>query len=178
MPIRLAIGVNAPKYRYVCLSCRLEKSSYAAGRTARYQHTGPPANDGRESAQGSNSRLEQNHNESMSPSLIGDIIRRFISKPNEEDKENEGDSRTESLETNEVRLAKQSSLSNSFDLLVSSAVDSYGSPPLLARVHHSQRPTQKTARMFGSRSFSKNLLRDDVKICLLCRPARFPTPQN
>lgn len=109
MPARLARGVIAPKHRYVCLSCRLQKLSIAGGHITRYQHTGPPANAPANVGGDGNQEFSLkkdlgNDNGSTTRSRIREIIRSVMFKPDGKDQETKGDSRVESLRKNEVRL--------------------------------------------------------------------------
>lgn len=100
MPARLARGIVTTKDKYVCLSCRLQSSPLARGQT-RYQHTGPPANVGGDTDKGPTPK-DLECNDSTSRSHVGDVIRNFMFKLDEKDKEPKGAS---SNESREVRLA-------------------------------------------------------------------------
>ena len=100
MPARLARGIVTTKDKYVCLSCRLQNSPLARGQT-RYQHTGPPANVGGETEKGSTPN-DLECNDSTSRSHVGDVIRNFMFKLYEKDKDPKVAS---SNESREVRLA-------------------------------------------------------------------------
>ena len=102
MPAKLARGLITTKDRYVCLSCRLQSSPLARGQTRYHQHTGPPANTGGDTDQGSTPK-DLEYNDSTSPLHVGDVIRNFMFKLDEKDKEPKGAS---SNESREVRLAR------------------------------------------------------------------------
>lgn len=113
MPAKLTRGLITPNQRYVCLSCRLQKSSSAGGRTTRYQHTAPPENDGGKENQDFIPKDAGNEQESASRSRIGDMIRSFMFRSDAKDKEANAGSEIESLGENKVGLAYWSSLRQS-----------------------------------------------------------------
>ena len=113
MSAKLARGVITSNQRYVCLSCRLQNSSSAEGRTIRYQHTGPSENGGGDTNQEYILKDAEKDREATSRPPIGDIIRSFIFRSGTKDKEIMSDSRIESLGKNKVHLADLSSLKQS-----------------------------------------------------------------
>lgn len=124
MPANLSRGVTTLNQRYVCLSCRLH-SVLAGGRTTRYQHTGPPENDGGYEIQDPIPENAGKTKQAASRSRIGDIIRSFMVKSNAKEKETNDDSRIESLGKKKVHLADWYSLEHPFGLLVTTVADGY-----------------------------------------------------
>ena len=100
MPARLARGVITPRSRYVCPYCRSQNASLAGGQT-RYQHTAP--NGGGHTTQEITPKKLGVQNDSRSRSSIGDIIRAFMSRPDQKHKDPKGDPGNDS---HEVRLAE------------------------------------------------------------------------
>ena len=109
MPANLTRGVSTLNQRYVCLSCRLH-SVLAGGRTTRYEHTGPPENDGGYRNQDFPPENAGKAKQAASRSRIGDIIRSFMVKSDAKGKETKDDSRVESLGKKKVHLADWYSL--------------------------------------------------------------------
>ena len=105
MPAKLARGVITPNQKYVCLSCRLQSSSLAGGRTRRYQRTAFPENHGGDINQESIPKDAENGKDTVSPSGIGDIIRSFMFKSDAKDNETKDDTRIESVGNNKVHIA-------------------------------------------------------------------------
>lgn len=103
MPANLTRGVNTLNQRYVCLSCRLH-SVLAGGRTTRYQHTGPPENDGDYKNQDLVPENTGKPKQSTSRSRIGDIIRSFMVRSDAKEKETKDYSRVESLGKKKVNF--------------------------------------------------------------------------
>ena len=107
MPIKLTGGFITPSQRYVCLSCRLQKSSSAGGPTTRYQHTAPPGNIGGKPDQDFIPKDAGIEHESAARERIRGVLQSLATRSKNMDAN--VDSESESLMENKVGLANWSS---------------------------------------------------------------------